>query len=215
MNPATELRKTPLNAVHRQLGARMVDFGGWDMPVQYAGLVQEHMAVRTRAGVFDVSHMGEIEISGHAGEETIQKVTCNDVSMLAIGQCQYSALTTPAGTFVDDILVYRLGEKHFFLCVNAANQEKDFQWIRDNAASGVDVVFRSNDFAQIAVQGPLRLPDSRAANRYPARANAILLVCSRHLSQGWNPSYHARAIRGRMALKYIAPPPMPRVSGTK
>lgn len=155
MNPATELRKTPLNAVHRQLGARMVDFGGWDMPVQYAGLVQEHMAVRTRAGVFDVSHMGEIEISGRTGEETIQKVTCNDVTTLAIGQCQYSALTTPAGTFVDDILVYRLGEKHFFLCVNAANQEKDFQWIRHNAASGADVVFRSNDFAQIAVQGPL------------------------------------------------------------
>jgi aminomethyltransferase len=157
LDPATQLKKTPLNAIHRQLGARMVDFGGWDMPVQYAGLVQEHMAVRTRAGMFDVSHMGEIEIAGPAGEETIQKVTCNDVRRLAIGQCQYSALTTSTGTFIDDILVYRLGQNHFFLCVNAANQEKDFQWIRENSARDVDVVYRSNDFAQIAIQGPLAL----------------------------------------------------------
>jgi aminomethyltransferase len=157
LNPATELQKTPLNAIHRQLGARMVDFGGWDMPVQYAGLLQEHMAVRTRAGMFDVSHMGEIEIAGLAGEEAIQKVTCNDVRKLAVGQCQYSALTTPTGTFVDDILVYRLDQARFFLCVNAANQEKDFQWIRDNTINNVDVVYRSNDFAQIAVQGPRAL----------------------------------------------------------
>jgi aminomethyltransferase len=157
LNPVAELKKTPLNAIHRQMGARMVDFGGWDMPVQYAGLVQEHMAVRTRAGIFDVSHMGEIVITGPMAEETIQKVTCNDVRQLAVGQCHYSALTTPSGTFIDDILVYRIGEGHFFLCVNASNQEKDFLWIRDNAARDVDVVFRSNDFAQIAVQGPRAL----------------------------------------------------------
>jgi aminomethyltransferase len=157
LDPATQLKKTPLNEIHRQLGARMVDFEGWDMPVQYAGLVREHMAVRTRAGMFDVSHMGEIEIDGPAGEETIQKVTCNDVRKLAIGQCQYSALTTPAGTFVDDILVYRLAENHFFLCVNAANQEKDFHWIRENSTRDADVVFRSHEFAQIAIQGPRTL----------------------------------------------------------
>jgi aminomethyltransferase len=135
----------------------MVDFTGWDMPVQYAGLVREHVAVRTHAGIFDVSHMGEVEIRGSAAEETIQKVTCNDVNQLAIGQCHYSALTTPAGTFVDDILVYRMGRNNFFLCVNASNQEKDFQWIRDNSVVNSEVLFRSNDFAQIAVQGPQAL----------------------------------------------------------
>jgi aminomethyltransferase len=148
------VRKTPLNAIHRQLGARMVDFAGWDMPVQYAGPIPEHMAVRTRAGLFDVSHMGEIEITGPAALETIQRVTCNDAGHLRAGQCHYSALTTPQGTFVDDILVYRMGENHFFLCVNASNQDKDFAWIRENAMPGTDVVFRSPEFAQLALQGP-------------------------------------------------------------
>jgi aminomethyltransferase len=157
LNSLAELKRTPLNQIHRQLGARMVDFGGWEMPVQYGGLVQEHMAVRQRAGIFDVSHMGEIEIRGPAAEETIQRVACNDVTRLAIGQCQYSALTTPSGAFVDDILVYRLGQDHFFLCVNASNQEKDFVWIRDNAAKNSEVLFRSHEFAQIAVQGPRAL----------------------------------------------------------
>ncbi len=149
-----ELRKTALNEVHRQLGARMVDFAGWDMPVQYAGPMKEHLAVRTCAGIFDVSHMGEIELRGSTAEDTIQRVSCNDVRRLATGQIHYSALTTPQGTFVDDILVYRMGLSHFFLCVNASNQDKDFHWIRDHALSGTDVVFRSDDFAQIAVQGP-------------------------------------------------------------
>ncbi len=149
-----ELKKTALNAVHRQLGGRMVAFAGWDMPVQYAGPMKEHMAVRTCAGIFDVSHMGEIELKGSTAEETIQRVTCNDVRRLSSGQIHYSALTTPQGTFVDDILVYRMGPSHFFLCVNASNQEKDYQWIRDHALSGTEVLFRSDDFAQIAVQGP-------------------------------------------------------------
>ncbi len=148
------LRKTPLNAVHRQLGARMVDFAGWDMPVQYSGPLKEHLAVRGAAGIFDVSHMGEIELRGATAEETIQKVACNDVSRLSSGQCHYSALTTPHGTFVDDILVYRLGPNHFFLCVNSSNQEKDFNWIRENANAGTEVIFRSEDYSQIAVQGP-------------------------------------------------------------
>ena len=151
---APELKKTALNSIHRQLGGRMVDFAGWDMPVQYAGPMKEHLAVRTAAGIFDVSHMGEIELSGSTAEETIQKVACNDVGRLSVGQCHYSAITTPRGTFVDDILVYRMGPGHFFLCVNSANQDKDFQWIRDHSVAGTDVVFRSQDFSQIAVQGP-------------------------------------------------------------
>ncbi len=151
------LKKTALNAIHRQLGARMVSFAGWDMPVQYAGPIPEHMAVRTRAGIFDVSHMGELEIKGPNALETLQKVTCNDVNRLAISQCQYTALTTPKGAFVDDLLIYRMALDHFFLCVNASNQEKDFQWIRDHALPNTEVIFRSNDFSQLAVQGPKAL----------------------------------------------------------
>lgn len=152
-----QLKKTALNAIHRQLGAKMVDFAGWDMPVQYAGPIPEHMAVRARAGIFDVSHMGEIELKGPTAEESIQNLTSNDVRRLAVNQVQYSALTTTQGTFVDDILVYRMGPNHFFLCVNASNQEKDYHWIRDNAKRGTEVLFRSEDLAQMAVQGPRAL----------------------------------------------------------
>ena len=127
------LKTTALNQIHRQLGARMVDFAGWDMPVQYAGTIEEHMAVRTRAGIFDVSHMGEVEIRGPNARETVQRVSCNDANRLAISQCQYSALTTPDGTFVDDILIYCMDSDRFLLCVNASNQEKDYEWIRTNA----------------------------------------------------------------------------------
>src|SRR5512139_1280462 len=128
-----ELRKTALNAIHRQLGARMVQFAGWDMPVQYAGPMQEHLAVRTRAGIFDVSHMGELEIKGPNAQETIQRLTCNDINRLAVSQCQYWGLTTLEGTFIDDLLIYRMASDLFLLCVNASNQEKDYQWIRENA----------------------------------------------------------------------------------
>ena len=153
----TELKKTALNTIHRQLGARMVPFAGWDMPVQYAGPLPEHLAVRTHAGIFDVSHMGELEIKGSSARESIQKLTCNDINSLAVSQCQYSALTTPKGTIVDDIVVYRMAADHFFVCVNASNQEKDFQWVRENAYPNTEVIFRSNDFSQIAVQGPCAL----------------------------------------------------------
>jgi len=146
-----------LNTVHRQLGARMVPFAGWDMPVQYAGPMQEHLAVRTRAGIFDVSHMGELEIKGPNALATIQKLTCNDVRSLAISQCQYSALTTPKGAFVDDLVIYRMASDHFFLCVNASNQEKDFEWIRENALSKTEIIFSSDDFSQLAIQGPRAL----------------------------------------------------------
>jgi aminomethyltransferase len=152
-----ERRKTALNSIHRQLGARMVDFVGWDMPVQYEGPIPEHMAVRTRAGIFDVSHMGEIEIQGSGALDTIRRVACNDAARLAVGQCQYSALTTPTGTFVDDVLVYRRGFDRFFLCVNASNSEKDFRWIQDHAAPATEISDRSDEFSQIAIQGPRAL----------------------------------------------------------
>src|SRR5947208_12791159 len=131
MEQATEapLRKTPLNARHRASGARMVSFGGWDMPVEYSGIVQEHMAVRTRAGLFDVSHMGEIEIAGRDALAAVQRISSNDASRLQAGQAQYSGLLTPQGTFVDDLLVYRLGPAHFMLVVNASNIPKDYAWI--------------------------------------------------------------------------------------
>src|SRR3954470_19236869 len=113
------LKKTPLNARHRSLGARMVEFGGWDMPVEYSGIADEHLAVRTRAGLFDVSHMGELEIAGKDALAAVQRIACNDASKLQVGQAQYSALLTAQGTFVDDILVYRLAAAHFLLVVNA------------------------------------------------------------------------------------------------
>src|SRR5258706_16300664 len=119
------LKKTPLNARHRSSGAKMVPFSGWDMPVEYAGgLVSEHLAVRTRAGLFDVSHMGEIEIAGKDALAAVQRISSNDASKLQVGQAHYSGLMTPEGTFVDDLLVYRLGATHFLLVVNAGNIPK-------------------------------------------------------------------------------------------
>jgi aminomethyltransferase len=150
------LKKTPLNARHRSLGARMVEFGGWDMPVEYSGIADEHMAVRTRAGLFDVSHMGEIEIAGGDALKAVQHITTNDASRLSIGQAQYSALTTPEGTFVDDVLTYRLAEDHFLLVVNASNIMKDFNWITAQIGGLGDVVAvnTSSRYALIALQGP-------------------------------------------------------------
>src|ERR1700678_3399170 len=132
--PATELKKTPLNATHRALKAKMVDFGGWDMPVEYpcpgGGLIAEHMAVRTGVCLFDVSHMGEIQFRGPGALAAIQHITMNDASRLQNGQSPYSALLTPQGTFVDDILVHRLSENDSLLVVNAGTTEKDYAWIR-------------------------------------------------------------------------------------
>jgi len=150
------LKKTPLNARHRSHGARMVEFGGWDMPVEYSGIVDEHMAVRTRAGLFDVSHMGEIEIAGRDALEAIQHITSNDAAKLAVGQIQYSALTTPQGTFVDDVLVYKLADQHFMLVVNASNIIKDFNWITEHLREQQDAVAvnTSSRYALLALQGP-------------------------------------------------------------
>jgi aminomethyltransferase len=150
-------KKTPLNARHRSLGARMVEFGGWDMPVEYAGIADEHMAVRTRAGVFDVSHMGQIEIAGKDALKAVQHITCNDAGRLALSQAQYSALTTPEGTFVDDVLTYKLSDEHFMLVVNASNIIKDFQWITGQIRDAGDAVAvnTSSRYALIALQGPV------------------------------------------------------------
>ncbi len=151
-----QLKKTPLNATHRASGARMVEFGGWDMPVEYSGITGEHLAVRTRAGLFDVSHMGEIELAGPGALDAVQWVTSNDASKLAVGQIQYSALTTETGTFVDDLLVYRMGPEHYLLVVNAGNIMKDHEWIaaKVQARGDVSVVNSSSRYALIALQGP-------------------------------------------------------------
>src|SRR5918999_4510574 len=151
-----ELRKTPLNARHRAASARMVPFAGWDMPVEYSGIVEEHIAVRTRAGVFDVSHMGEIEIAGKDALAAVQQISSNDASRLAVGQAHYAALTTPDGTFVDDMLVYRMAPSHFMLVVNASNIEKDYNWIAGQIKTAGDAacVDSSSRYALIAIQGP-------------------------------------------------------------
>jgi aminomethyltransferase len=152
----TPLLKTPLHARHVQHGARMVPFGGWDMPVEYSGITDEHLAVRTRAGIFDVSHMGEIEIAGADALAAVQRISSNDASRLSPGQIQYSALTTPQGTFVDDLLVYRWAEQHFLLVVNASSIAKDYAWIKEQIAGVGDAVAvnSSSRYALIAVQGP-------------------------------------------------------------
>jgi aminomethyltransferase len=151
------LKRTPLHGAHVSLGARMVDFGGWEMPVQYSGIVNEHSAVRLAVGLFDVSHMGEIEIRGPEALRLVDSVTTNAVSQLHIGQAQYSGLLYEHGGFVDDILVHKVADDHFFLCVNASNQEKDFEHIRRANRFDAEVEFASNRYAQLAVQGPLAL----------------------------------------------------------
>ncbi len=152
------MKKTPLNQAHRESGARMVDFGGWDMPVQYSGVIEEHLAVRQAAGLFDVSHMGEIEVTGADALAFIQHLTINDAAKLVDGQIQYSAFCYPEGGVVDDVTLYRFNESRFFFCVNASNTDKDFAWMQQVLAESamIDVTLsnRSNEFAQIALQGP-------------------------------------------------------------
>ncbi|HXP40271.1 MAG TPA: glycine cleavage system aminomethyltransferase GcvT [Candidatus Acidoferrales bacterium] len=157
---AAAVRKTALNAVHRQMGAKMVDFNGWDMPVEYpaaigCGIINEHMAVRTGVGIFDVSHMGDIRLAGPQALAAVQHISMNDAARLAVGQAQYSALLYPQGTFVDDVIVHRLGEDEYLLVINAGTREKDFDWVRDNTRQ-FDCALEnlSDDFTQIAIQGP-------------------------------------------------------------
>jgi len=145
---------TPLNAIHRESGAKMVGFGGWDMPVEYSGLIAEHLAVRSAAGLFDVSHMGEFEVQGPGALAFLQRVTCNDVARLADGQAQYSALPMANGGPVDDVLVYRHAPDRYVLVVNAANLEKDWRWLNDQAPENCALRDRSDELSLIALQGP-------------------------------------------------------------
>jgi len=149
-----ETRKTALNAVHRRLNARMVNFGGWDMPLEYSGILAEHEAVRTRAGLFDVSHMGELEITGPGAQSLVQWVSCNNAAKLIDGQIQYSGLMTSRGTFVDDLLVHKISDTHYLLCVNASNQDADFDHLVANNKFDAKVANTSSRYSQLAVQGP-------------------------------------------------------------
>jgi len=149
------LRKTALNATHRRLGAKMVDFGGWDMPVEYSGLIAEHMAVRTGVGVFDVSHMGDIQLRGPNSLAAVQRISMNDASKLKEGQAQYSALLYPNGTFVDDVIVHKFSDNDYLLVINAGTREKDVNWVRQNVRMhGAHVSDYSDLYTQLAIQGP-------------------------------------------------------------
>lgn len=152
------VRRTALNAVHRKMGAKMVEFNGWDMPVEYpssGGIIAEHNAVRNGVGIFDVSHMGDIRLVGPQALFAVQHITMNDASRLEVGQAQYSALLYPQGTFVDDVIVHRLGERDYLLVINAGTREKDFNWVRDNTRDFDCFVENLSDhYTQIAIQGP-------------------------------------------------------------
>jgi aminomethyltransferase len=173
MTPLAPLKTTALHAVHRRMGAKMVDFGGWDMPLQYSGILDEHRAVRSSAGLFDVSHMGEIEIRGVDATALTDYVTTNAVQKLKPGQAQYSGLLYEHGGFVDDVLVHKIAHDHYFLCVNASNQEKDFEHIATANKLQTSVELKSDRYTQLAIQGPRALaslqkltPAHLAAIRY-------------------------------------------------
>ncbi|MES2393841.1 MAG: glycine cleavage system aminomethyltransferase GcvT, partial [Acidobacteriota bacterium] len=152
----TALRRTALNATHRAHKAKMVDFGGWDMPVQYRGLIEEHMAVRTAVGLFDVSHMGDIQLRGPNSLAAVQKLLMNDASKLQVGQAHYSAMLYPDGTFVDDVVLHKLGENDYLIVINAGTREKDVQWVRKvlGGGSGLHITDVSDYYTQLAIQGP-------------------------------------------------------------
>ena len=151
---AQGLKRTPLYAAHRRARAKMVEFAGWEMPVQYTGVIEEHRAVRQRAGLFDVSHMGEIEIQGPDAVECCQRISANDVSRMKVFQAQYNLLLNDQGGVVDDVIFYRLEPNQFLICVNASNSDKDFAWIQAHAAGQVEVKNESAQYAQLALQGP-------------------------------------------------------------
>ena len=153
---APTLRKTALHALHRRLGAKMVEFSGWEMPVEYSGICAEHLAVRTGVGLFDVSHMGEIQFRGRGSLAAVQVVSMNDAEKLSTGQAHYSALLTPQGTFIDDILVHKLGDNDYLMVVNAGTRERDLKWIRSQigAFPGVHISDYTDYYTQLAIQGP-------------------------------------------------------------
>lgn len=152
----TALKRTPLFEAYAQYGAKTIDFGGWELPVQFSSIKEEHEAVRTKAGLFDVSHMGEIFVEGPDALPYLQNLLSNDISKIAINQAQYNAMLYETGGVVDDLLVYKLADERFLLCVNAANIEKDFAWMQEQVRSfTVTITNASDDYAQIALQGPL------------------------------------------------------------
>jgi aminomethyltransferase len=151
---APPLKRTPLYNAHRRAGAKLVDFAGWEMPLQYHGVIDEHLAVRSRAGLFDVSHMGEIEVRGAGALEFCQALTANDVARLQIFQAQYNLLLNERGGVVDDVIVYRVNADAYFICVNASNSDKDFAWLSERASGGVEVENQSALYGQLALQGP-------------------------------------------------------------
>jgi aminomethyltransferase len=154
MDETGTLKRTPLYAIHRAAGARMVPFGGWEMPVQYSGIIEEHRAVRTRAGLFDVSHMGEVDLKGPGALALAQRLVTNDLARRSVGQALYTPMCTPEGGIIDDLLVYRMDEQHLMLVLNAANTEEDLAWIRAHADQSVRVIDRSEEIALLALQGP-------------------------------------------------------------
>jgi aminomethyltransferase len=154
MDSNQDLKRTPLFESHVALGAKMVPFAGWEMPVQYAGVIAEHRAVRSAVGLFDVSHMGEILIEGEGAFELLDLLTCNDLRKLQVGRAQYSAFTTPSGGIVDDIIIYKYSDTKYFICVNASNSDRDYAWIQEHNQRQVEVKNLSSEYAQIAVQGP-------------------------------------------------------------
>jgi len=155
-NSVTALRRTALHATHHAHKARMVDFGGWDMPVQYKGLIEEHMAVRTAVGLFDVSHMGDIQLRGPNSLAAVQKLLMNDASKLQTGQAHYSAMLYTNGTFVDDVVLHKLGDNDFLIVINAGTREKDVRWVRQTIGnmSGLHITDVSDYYTQLAIQGP-------------------------------------------------------------
>ncbi|MGN7178325.1 glycine cleavage system protein T [Paenibacillus sp. FSL R5-0490] len=151
----SQLKRTPLYEVYKDYGAKTIDFGGWDLPVQFSSIKEEHEAVRTKAGLFDVSHMGEIEVKGTDSLKYLQKMMTNDISKLKNSGAQYTAMCYENGGTVDDLLVYKIEDDHYLLVVNASNIEKDFNWLQDHAEGNVELKNLSEDMAQLAIQGPL------------------------------------------------------------
>jgi glycine cleavage system T protein (aminomethyltransferase) len=181
---AHTLQRTPLHARHVALGGRMVPFAGWELPVQYEGVIQEHRAVRTDAGVFDVSHMGEIEVEGPRAHELLQGLLSNDLDRLGAGEAQYTLLTNERGGIVDDLIVYRLDRFRYLLVVNAANRHADVAWLREREVSGSDVRDVSDEYALLAVQGPraierLGLPAARPFTFAEAEIDGVETMANR------------------------------------
>ena len=213
--PAGEaLKRTALNATHRASGAKMVDYCGWDMPVEYSGITREHLAVRTAAGLFDVSHMGEIEVRGPQALALLQHVTSNDVSRLQDYQAQYSALMLPNGSAIDDCVVHRFAPDHYFLCVNAANTDKDYAWIVQCNSFGAEVRNVSAQYSQIALQGPRAVEIlAKVTEADPGDLN--ITGSAAPVAVASKASWRARATRARTVSNSISLRPPPRICGTR